>query len=113
MEWLILGLLLANLGLIAYFVLRRQTVEVEEDTQGLVMLQNQLAELSRSVDAKLGEGTDRMFESMRTQFAQSQSLMNSITDQVSRQLVEVTKGVTETKESTKQVFTIAEQLTNL
>ena len=29
------------------------------------------------------------------------------------QLVEVTKGVTETKESTKQVFTIAEQLSNL
>src|SRR6185312_12068490 len=33
--------------------------------------------------------------------------------QVSKQLMEVVKGVSETKESTKQVFTIAEQLQNL
>jgi DNA recombination protein RmuC len=50
---------------------------------------------------------------MRTQFDQSQRLMNTITDRVSSQLLEVTKGVTETKESTRQVFTIAEQLHNL
>src|SRR3989338_7260928 len=54
-----------------------------------------------------------MFESMKTQFDQSQRLMSTITDRVSSQLIEVAKGVTETKESTKQVFTIAEQLHNL
>lgn len=78
-----------------------------------MLLQNQLQDLSRVMENKLGEGTSRMFESMRTQFDQSQQLMNSITDRVSQQLLEVTKGVTETKESTKQVFTIAEQLNNL
>jgi DNA recombination protein RmuC len=39
--------------------------------------------------------------------------MSTISKQVSDQLVEVVKGVTETRESTKQVFTIAEQLNNL
>jgi DNA recombination protein RmuC len=83
------------------------------DTQGMVLLQNQLQELTRAMESKLGEGTTRMFDSMKTQFDQSQRLMSSITSQVSQQLLEVTKGVTETKESTKQVFVIAEQLSNL
>ncbi len=85
----------------------------QDDSQGLLMLQNQLQDLSRALESKLGEGTTRMFDSMKTQFDQSQRLMSDITRQVSDQLVEVTKGVTETKESTKQVFTIAEQLNNL
>ncbi len=65
------------------------------------------------MDAKLGEGTQRMFNSMKTQFDQSQQLMSTITQQVSAQLIEVTKGVTETKESTRQIFVIAEQLSSL
>lgn len=83
------------------------------DTQGFMLIQNQLDSLSRTMESKLGEGTNRMFDSMRTQFDQSQRLMSDITKQVSEQLLEVTRGVTETKESTKQVFTIAEQLQNL
>ncbi len=113
-ELVIVVLLVANLALVAYLLLRKQTIELPPpDMQGMVMLQNQLQELTRSVDVKLGEGNERMFSSMKTQFDQSQRLMNDITTQVSLQLVEVTKGVTETKESTKQVFTIAEQLSNL
>jgi DNA recombination protein RmuC len=112
-EITIIILLVLNVGLIGYLLLRRQSVQVEQDTQGLVLLQNQLQELTRAMDNKLSEGSDRMFESMKTQFDQSQKLMSDITTRVSDQLLEVTKGVTETKESTKQVFTIAEQLSNL
>lgn len=112
MEWLIVVLLVANLGLVAYFFLRPKP-EAPADTQGLVLLQNQLQDLTRAMETKLGEGTSRMFDSMKTQFDQSQQLMSNITNQVSAQLLEVTKGVTETKESTKQVFVIAEQLSNL
>lgn len=112
MEWLIVALLVANLGLVAYFFLRPKT-EAPADTQGLMLLQNQLAELTRSMDSKLSEGSTRMFDSMKTQFDQSQQLMSNITNQVSAQLLEVTKGVTQTQESTKQVFVIAEQLSNL
>ncbi len=113
MSWLIALLVLLVLGNIAtLYVLSRRGKE-KEDTQGLLLLQNQMQELTRAMEQKVGEGNTRVFESMRTQFDQSQRLISEITDRVSQQLIEVTKGVTETKESTKQVFTIAEQLQNL
>jgi DNA recombination protein RmuC len=61
-----------------------------------------------------------MSESLRVQGDQSQQTitniqaqMDAITNRMSQQLVEVVKGVTQTQESTKQVFVIAEQLNNL
>ena len=110
MEWLIVALLVANLGLVAFFFFRKP---VGQDSQGMMLLQNQLESLSRSMEVKLGEGNKSMFEGMRAQSDQSQQLMSTITKQVSEQLLEVVKGVSETRESTKQVFTIAEQLNNL
>lgn len=106
MEWLIVALLVANLALVGYFFMRRQSVH---DGHSFLLLQNQLQEMARL----LGDGTSRMHESMRQQSSETQRLMSDITEKVSRQLLEVVKGVTETKESTKQVFTIAEQLQNL
>ncbi len=119
MEWLIILLVVlvaGNMGLV--FLLWRKTTapaqgEDMADTQGFMLLQNQLQELSRAMESKLGEGTNRMFEGMKTQSEQSERLISTISRQVSEQLIEVTKGVTATQESTKQVFTIAEQLQNL
>ncbi len=111
MEWLIIVLLAINLAAMLFFFLRGSGKE--ENVDSLLLLQNQLQDLSRSVEAKLGEGTSRMFESMKTQFGESQRLAVDIRDLVHRQLTEVARGVAETKESTKQVFTIAEQLQNL
>ena len=114
MEWIIWLLVVTNVALVAYFVWKgTQGPDAAADTQGFMLLQGQLQDLSRAMENKLGEGTTRMFESMRSQFDQSQRLMSDITDRVSLQLLEVTKGVVETRESTKQVFTIAEQLSNL
>lgn len=61
----------------------------------------------------MGEGTNRLHDSSRSQTEHIQRLMSDVSEKVSRDLLEVIKGVTETKESTKQVFTIAEQLQNL
>ncbi len=113
MEGLIIILLLAILVMLVVLWRRGSEPPPPPDMQGLVLLQNQLQDLSRAVEAKLGEGTDRMFEGMRSQSEQVERLMSNITRQVQSQLLEVTKGVTETKESTKQVFTLAEQLKNL
>lgn len=117
MDWLIILLIVLVAGNLAtiYLLFKRgqDALSGGPSSDSLILLQNQLQDLSRSMEGKLSEGTDRMFESMKTQFSQSQQLMSSITDQVSKQLLEVTKGVSETKESTKQVFTIAEQLSNL
>jgi DNA recombination protein RmuC len=111
MEWLIVVLLVAVLAFQAFIFYRGSGKK--ENVDSLMLLQNQLQDLSRSMEQKLGEGTNRMFDSLTAQSDQSRKLMASITDQVSKQLHEVIRGVTETKESTKQVFTIAEQLQNL
>ena len=111
MEWIIVVLLVAILAFLVLLFRRGQNAR--EDPQSLMLLQNQIQELSRALDQKLGEGTTRMFESMKTQFGESQRLASDIRDLVSKQLIEVAKGVSETNASTRQIFTIAEQLQNL
>lgn len=111
MEFIIIALLIANLALVAFIFLRKPPAP--QDSQGMMLLQNQLEALSRSMDVKLGEGTKTMFDGMRAQFGESQRLATDIRDLVHKQLTEVARGVAETNASTKQVFTIAEQLQNL
>lgn len=110
---LVAVLILLALGIIALLVRMQKAAQVPQDPQSLILLQNQLAELTRAMDSKLGEGTKTMSEFMMTQTDQGRTLMATISKQVSDQLIEVVKGVTETRESTKQIFTIAEQLGNL
>ncbi len=78
-----------------------------------VLIQQQIQELQRTVDAKLGETTKQMNESVREQFQHSRQLIKEINEQINRQMTEATKGVSEVKESSKQVFSMAEQLNNL
>ncbi|HEY4513953.1 MAG TPA: DNA recombination protein RmuC [Candidatus Paceibacterota bacterium] len=111
MEWVIVILLVAILGFLVYLSLRKQ--DSKEDPQSLMLLQNQIQELSRALDQKLGEGTSRMFESMKTQFGESQRLASDIRDLVAKQLTEVAREQTKTNEATTRFMTIAEQLANL
>ena len=111
MEFLTLGLLLLVLAVLGYLLWTRN--HGSQDAQSLVLLQNQLQELSRSLEGKLGEGTSRMFESMRTQFGESQRLASDIRDLVSKQLTEVAREQTKTNESTTRFMVIADQLANL
>ncbi|MFA6407992.1 MAG: DNA recombination protein RmuC [Candidatus Paceibacterota bacterium] len=109
---IVLALILLQ-GVTLYFVLRRRPATAVEDSGGMVLLQQQVESLRQSVDLKLGEGNKQVVESLRTQFAQSQQLVKNIEERVSSQLLEVAKGMAKNEESTKQVFTIAEQLHNL
>src|SRR3989344_4268543 len=111
MTWILIILalmLILNLWLVFKLTGRR-----EDKSEGLNLLLSQFNNLSHTLDYKLGEGNKTMHEFMSSQSSQSQKLMSTITKQISDQLIEVVKGVSETKESTKQVFTIAEQLGNL
>lgn len=112
--WILLILLVLGQAATVYvFWKRGQAAAQPQDTQGMMLLQNQLAELTRAMDSKLGEGTRTMSDFMTTQSSEARTLLSTINKQMQEQLLEVVKGVTETKESTKQVFTIAEQLNNL
>ncbi len=84
-----------------------------KDNDSFVLMQNQLENLTRTVDKKMGETTQQMNESTKTQFQESQKLMREISDQVSKQMNEVTKGITQTHEASKQIFGVADQLQNL
>ena len=111
MEWVIVILLVANLALMAFFFLRGSGKA--ENVESLVLLQNQLQDLSRVVKQELGDGTTRMFESMKTQFGESQRLATDIRDLVHKQLSEVAREQTRTNEATMKFMSIAEQLANL
>jgi DNA recombination protein RmuC len=112
MEWLIILLLLAILAAVGFLFMRKPPA-VQQDTQGMVLLQQRIQELERSMETKLGEGTTRMFESMKTQFGESQRLASDIRDLVAKQLSEVRVEQTKTNEATSRFMTIAEQLANL
>src|SRR3989338_8083055 len=95
---------LAAGAVIIYLFLPKKTGGA--DPGSLLMLQNQMNELIRSMDAKLGEGNNRMFESIRTQFGESQRLAADIRDLVAKQLSEVAKEQTKTNEATYRFMTI-------
>jgi DNA recombination protein RmuC len=83
------------------FILNKKLRELREETknnQGLVLLQNQLNELSRAVDLKLSE----THQTVQQHFGFSTKIIQ-----------EVTEKLTKLDETNKQVINFAEQLENL
>lgn len=111
MEIAILILLVLVLGVLVYTVFTHNRREAS--SEGLVLLQQQLERLRQTMDSRMGEGNRVMQESARAQFQESKQLIQEINREVNEQLRSVVKGVTEVSESSKQVFTVAEQLQNL
>lgn len=103
-------LLLAILGVVVYYFLRS---EKEDQSEGLLLLQRQLQDLTRTMDERMGETTEKMYESLKSQSSQSQQLIQEINKQVGEQLRLVTKEISEVSESNKKVFDVGEQLQNL
>ncbi len=119
----LLVLLVAILGLLVYVFFIRQA-PVKQDDQGILLLQQQMQELSRTMREQMGESNRLAQEGSRMQFRESKELMQGINKEVNEQiraiqesisekLLGVQKHVSEVSESSKQVFTIAEQLQNL
>jgi len=104
---------LLAVALIVVFLLLFLLWKEKKTDSPAALIQQQLQEMQRTMDAKLGETNRQMNESVREQFYSSQRLIKEINEQVSKQMIEATKGVSEVKESSKQVFSIAEQLQNL
>lgn len=69
---------------------------------GLNLILQQINELNRIVDAKIGDSTKQMNESVRVQLGESANLIR-----------EVTKGLTKLDETNRQVVSFADQLQNL
>ncbi|MFA5838326.1 MAG: DNA recombination protein RmuC [Candidatus Paceibacterota bacterium] len=103
-------MILLNGGLIWYFVFRKKPDDKKEnENQGFLLLQNQLNSLVNSIDNKLGESSKIVNDSIKTQFGESQRLVENITGKLSN----LAREMTEIKETNKQVFDMTEQLQNL
>jgi len=100
----ILGLL--NLATLI-FLLRRQGGGTFQ------MLSQQLEHMRGIMDQRLGESTKQMHETVRSQFGDSQRLIQDISEQMTRHLKEVTKEMTESNKSSQQVLGIADKLQDL
>ena len=111
-EIFIILLLLATVGILVYVFFIRKEAKKDE-SEGMLLLQRQLHDLTRTMDERMGENNRAAQEGARMQFRESRELIQEINKEVNEQLRNVVRGVTEVSESSKQVFTIADQLQNL
>jgi len=101
MEQVILYLLIivvVGLGLLFYLLLRKKPEPEKEDDKALLMLQQQMNQLNQSVDTKLSESA----KATQSQFSESAKIIKNVTE-----------GLTELKNTNKQVVGFAEQLQSL
>jgi DNA recombination protein RmuC len=97
--FLIIGL---GVGItIAYLFLRKNQPPEKDDT-GLQLLLSQMNELTRTVDAKLGQSAKDINESMRHQSNQATEIIRDVTERLTR-----------LDETNKQVMSFTEQLEEL
>ena len=96
----VIFVLAAALGVMFYLALRRR--EAPEDSNGMVLLQQQMQELARTLDTRVSESSKQMQENSHRQFTESNRLIK-----------EITTELTSVKEIGRQTQTYAEQLQSL
>lgn len=94
---IILLVLLAGFAVLFWLLMRRKGA-LKSDDQSLVMLQNQINELNRTLDVKLSEST----KALQHQFGETTKIVKDVTER----LVKL-------DETNKQVVNFADQLRNL
>ena len=125
---LIVLAILANIFIVVFFLRKKSVEQAPKDDTGLKLILEQINEMSRTVDRKVGdltkdltrtvdskvgdltktvdfkinESSRNMQESMRSQLSESSKLIR-----------EVTQGLTKLDETNKQVVSFADQLQNL
>lgn len=94
---LLLTLVIVGLVIVVFLLIKKDKKPKETD-QSMLMLQNQLNELNKTLDSKLGQST----EVMQKQFGQSAQIIKDVTERL-----------TKLDETNKQVVNFADQLQNL
>ncbi len=96
-------LIILAVGLaLAIFALLRRKPQSGSDEGAMKLLLEQMNELSRTVDRKMGETGKLVTDSMRSQFSESAKIIR-----------DVTEGLTKLDETNKQVVSFADQLQSL
>jgi len=98
--WVIIGIL--GGGIIAYFLFGKKKPTEEKKDVGLNLILQQLNELSRTVDSKIGESHKQMNESLKFHSSESNKIIRDVTEKLTR-----------LDETNKQVISFADQLQSL
>src|SRR3989338_2029494 len=95
---------LVAVGAVSFLLVRlgRREETAKSDDTGLKLILQQVNELARTVDTKMGETSRMVHESVKTQFGESAKLIK-----------EVTEGLTKLDETNRQVVNFADQLQSL
>lgn len=105
----VLAILALNAGVL-YFVARRRHDEApKSDDMAMKLLLEQMNELNRTMDKKMGETHRTVTESMKSQFSESQKLV----DKFLREVTSMAEKVTRVEETGRQMVGFADQLQNL
>ena len=99
---LIVLIIVALVVIVIYLVKNPKQAVVNKDEIGLKLILEQLNEMNRTIDAKIGQGTRDMRDSMQSQLSESVKMIR-----------EVTEGLTKLDETNKQVISFADQLQSL
>lgn len=98
--WIVVGVL-GGITL-AYFLFGKKKEEKKTDDTGLSLILQQLNELSRTVDSKIGESNKQVNESLKYHSTESNKIIRDVTEKLTR-----------LDETNKQVISFADQLQSL
>ncbi|MFA6325016.1 MAG: DNA recombination protein RmuC [Candidatus Paceibacterota bacterium] len=102
--WIIVGIIGGGLFMffLAYFLFSKKSESSEKNDTGLNLILQQLNELSRTVDSKIGESHKQMNESLKFHSTESNKIIRDVTEKLTR-----------LDETNKQVISFTDQLQSL
>lgn len=107
--WGIITVISLLLGFGVAWALRRSSTPGGVDSPALGLLQNQINELTRTINDRLSESSRAVGDSLKTQFSESQRMMSHFVKEVTQ----MTERATRWEETGKQIIGFAEQLQSL
>lgn len=125
MELLLIILSIAIIGLLTVLIVQQKKGSTDasqnkQPTEQLLLLQQQLQELNKTVDHKLGETHKALHENrhnlnktIQDQFAQNTAIIKNITGQSAKLISEVTEKLTSLDKTNQQVMGFSQQLHDL
>src|SRR3989338_1895344 len=108
--WVLAAVVIAGFGALFYLMLRKKPQEEPQEQANLfLMMQNQINELTRTLDTRLAESN----KVMQSQFGTSTRVIQDVADKSARIVQEVTEKLVKLDETNRQVMSFADQLRNL
>jgi DNA recombination protein RmuC len=102
---IVLGLILVQ-GVGLYFIFKRREETPKDEGAGMVLLQQQLQNLERTLDSRVAESSKAMQENSHRQFSESARLIKEITQEVTsvKEIGRMTQGFAEQLQSLQDLL---------